>query len=122
MFNGNMRSDIVTTGGDGRASAGPIQWNRVAGAVSVRVTASKVGVRAGLMVSQYLSDSPAVPARSSSMGRGRWWTTSLLVAGAGAGALAVALMRGPAANPAAPSPAAAAPVSIGTPSITVGRP
>ena len=122
MFNGNMRSDLVTTGADGRASAGPVQWNRTPGAVTVRVTAAKSSVRAGSIVSQYLSDSPTAGSLAAGPGRGRWFSMGLIVAGAGAGALAVALMRSPGAVSAGSTPAPAATISIGTPSITVGRP
>jgi hypothetical protein len=124
MFNGNMRTDIVTTGTDGRATAGPIQWNRTPGGVSIRITAAKAGVRAGTILSQYLSDSPAVSARSGAQARSRWFSMGLIVAGAGAGALAAALMRSP-GSPAAASTGTAGSVpavTIGTPSISVGRP
>jgi hypothetical protein len=124
MFNGNMRTDIVTTGPDGRASAGPIQWNRTPGAVSIRLTVSKSEVRAGALVAQYLTDSPTAAVRSQASARSRWFTTGLIIAGAGAGAFAVALVRSPGSAAAAASgtPPAATPVSIGTPSISVGRP
>ncbi|HET8548363.1 MAG TPA: hypothetical protein VFL57_10185 [Bryobacteraceae bacterium] len=123
MFNGNMRSDIVTTGADGRATAGSIQWNRTPGAVSIRVTVSKSEVRAGTLISQYLTDSPAVAARSAAQGRSRWLTTGLIIGGAGAGALAVALVRSPASGVAGTStPAGGTSISIGTPSIIIGRP
>jgi hypothetical protein len=123
MFNGNMRTDIVSTGPDGRASAGPIQWNRLPGAISIRLTASKSTVRAGALISQYLTDSPAVAARAGASGRSRWFTTALIIGGAGAGALAVAMVKSPGSSAsAAGSPVPASPISIGTPSITVGRP
>lgn len=130
-FPSGLSSEIVTTGADGRASAPPVRWNRLAGPVQIRVTAVKNQLRAGTLIQQYLSDTaPAGSARVRSataaqprarMGRrARWIVVGAVVAGAAGFAAGWASRRnGPAT---AAQPAASAGVDIGTPTITIGTP
>jgi len=63
-FSSGMRTEIVTTGADGRANVWGMQWNRVTGPLEVRITAAKGQARAGTVCGLYLvmSGTPAAVA------------------------------------------------------------
>lgn len=125
VFSSGLRTEIVNTGADGRASVWGMQWNKTAGPVEIRITAVKDQARAGLISTQYLSDALA-PAAAAADGQGVFtashkgktkWLLIAAVAG-GAAAAGMAFGRSHAAGPAvAPSPAG---ITIGNPSIIVG--
>ncbi len=56
-FASGMRTEVVVTGADGRASVWGIQWNRAAGPFQVRITTVKGPSRAGA-VSHSTSPTP----------------------------------------------------------------
>jgi hypothetical protein len=125
-FAQGLRSAVVTTGADGKASPPAIQWGADSGPVRVRITAMKDQARAGTVVNFYLSPARSATAAASlapqarvakkGSGKGRW----LLVAAAAAAAgLAVGVTR---QDSAAAASATATSVQIGPPAITVGRP
>jgi hypothetical protein len=136
FFDTGLKSEIQITAADGRASAWGIVWGEAAGPVKIRVTATKDVARAGLIVSQFVSapataavgvvaakpvvhnDTVVTPKKKSN----RWWVIGL----AGGGALAAGVLagRGGAAVGSSSSPGAVAipSVSIGQPTITVGKP
>ena len=121
-FAQGMRTEIRTTTPDGRASVRDFTANRVSGPFQVRVTVVKNGVRAGTIVSHYVSDAPA---SSKGMRSSRKWLTIIAVAGGAVAAGGVVALRG--GGPSAPSATGAAAVSpgtpaIGVPSFTVGGP
>ncbi|HEV2686975.1 MAG TPA: hypothetical protein VGV35_00435 [Bryobacteraceae bacterium] len=123
VFGSGLRTEIVTTGPDGRATVWGMQWNKTAGTVEIRITAVKDQARAGIVSTQYLSDSIAPKGggdgvfTASHKGRGKWILTAVAAGGAAAG---LAFARGKGAAPvAAASPAA---IQIGNPSITIGHP
>ncbi len=58
-FNSGLRTEVVTTGPDGRASVWGMQWNKTPGTVQIHITAVKEQARAGIVSTQYLSDSVA---------------------------------------------------------------
>ena len=138
-FSTGLKTDLVVTGPDGRADATGVQWSRATGPFQMRVTAAKGEARAGVLVSQYVSEtSPgtikpqallpaAAPFTSiSKHSYSKWLIITSLVAGAAAGGLAATLGGGGGAKkqpaPAAASPAPPPPsVVIGTPSISVGN-
>ncbi len=60
VFNSGLRSEIVTTDADGRATVSGMQWNSSPGPVSLRITAMKDQARAGIISTQKLSESGAV--------------------------------------------------------------
>jgi len=142
MFTSGLRSEVLLTGVDGRAAIRGIQWNRVAGAMAVRITASKGEARAGIISTQYLTEPSSAQARRAgaessssrpqpsvdSAPRSKWVVVAALVGAAAAGGVAAAARGGRSAAPASgPPPAAttqppAPTVSIGAPVITVGRP
>jgi hypothetical protein len=131
VFASGMRTEVVVTGADGRASVWGIQWNRTAGPLQVRVTTVKGPTRAGAVIPQYLSDAVADkspgrgPAVSAGHSRGRWFYAVLLVtAGAAAGGAAMGLSRyskSP-APPAAADALTAPATQVGPPVISVGKP
>jgi hypothetical protein len=129
VFASGLRTEIVVSGPDGRASVWNIQWGVAPGPVRIRVTAAKDQARAGLVVNQYVSESVAVTeaaalggpqARGSSSKKWKWL---LLAAGAAGGGLAAGMSRSKPAGPAAAAVTQPLPsVQIGPPSITIGKP
>lgn len=122
-FNSGLRTEIVTTGPDGRASVWGMQWNKTPGPVEIRVTAIKEQARAGIISTQYLSDTVAAKAGgegvfTASHGGHKWlWLAGIAAAAVGGGA-AFALSKGSTASSTSPVTG----LSIGSPSIIVGHP
>jgi hypothetical protein len=150
FFDTGLKSEIQITGPDGRASAWGVIWGDATGPVKIRVTATKDLARAGTIVSQYVTEKTgtAPPPAASPSARApaaaslgavaakpvvdtvaaprkrsiRWWVLGMAAGGAVA---AAAVMGGGTAAAATPNAAGAAPlptVSIGPPSVSVGRP
>jgi len=122
VFSNGLKTEVMRTGPDGRATVREIRWNRVSGPVRIRVTAVKDQARAGALISQFVSPNAPRSDHGTSMtrsGRSRWLKVAL-VAGtaAAAGFTAGYLRRGPPAAQTAQVP----PVKIGSPVITIGRP
>lgn len=120
-FASGSRTEIVTTGGDGRAGVWGMQWNRTAGTLEVRITALKGQARAGTTCSVYLSDSPearASTARAGPKGH-KWLWIALAAGGAAAAGVAVTALAG---KPAAAISSTPAGFAIGSPSIILGHP
>ena len=120
-FASGSKTEIVTTGADGRAGVWGMQWNRTAGALEVRITALKGQARAGTTCSVYLSDSPEARASTARVGpKGhKWLWIALAVGGAAAAAVAVTAAAG---KPVAAMSSAPAGFSISSPSIILGHP
>jgi hypothetical protein len=121
-FNSGLRTEIVTTGPDGRASVWGMQWNKTVGPVEIRVTAIKDQARAGIISTQYLSDSVAPKSGGEGVFRashGHKWVWLAAIAGAAGAGAAFAFSRG-SSPPSTTSPVTG--LSIGMPSITVGHP
>lgn len=119
-FASGSRTEIVTTGADGRAGVWGMQWNRTAGSLEVRITALKGQTRAGTTCSMYLSDSPEARASTARVGpKGhKWLWIALAVGGAAAAGVAATALAG---KPAATSSTSAG-FSIGSPTIILGHP
>lgn len=122
-FSTGLRTEVVTTGPDGRASVWGMKWNRTPGTVQIRISAMKGTARAGIISTQYLSQNAAPAAggqgefKASHHGHKWLWLAAAAVGGAGAG---FAFMHSSgAANNANP---AVAGITIGAPSVTVGHP
>jgi len=121
-FNSGLRTEIVTTGPDGRASIWGMQWNKTSGPVEIRITAIKEQARAGIISTQYLSDSLAANSGgegvfTASHGGHKWlWIAGVAALGVGAGAAYFLLKK-----PSSPSTTSTAAVSVGTPSVIVGQ-
>jgi hypothetical protein len=121
-FASGLRTEIVTTKADGRATVWGMKWNRATGAFEVRVTAAKGQARAGIVVSQYLSDK--VVATSGGSGQfhashsyRKWLLIGAAVGGAAMGGLVLGQRKSSTATTFANAPG---PPSIGTPVIVIG--
>jgi hypothetical protein len=140
VFVNGLRTEVATTDAQGRASLHGLQVNRISGRFQIRIMVSKEQARAGTVCSQYITGnleprsaadrtadpkSTATPAAVGSQNRGKRtagkWIAVAAVAGGGAilGILAAgrfASASAPVAPPAGPA------LTIGPPSITVGKP
>lgn len=124
VFGSGLRTDVVTTGADGRATVWGMQWNKTAGPVEVRITAVKDQARAGLISTQYLADTAAPKAGGQGVfaaphkSHSKWLWIGAIAGGAAAAGLAL----GRSHSTAAAATSEPASVSIGAPSIIVGHP
>ena len=120
-FANGMRTDVAITDARGRASIRSFQSNRLPGRFQIRIVASKEQARAGTVSFQYVGETAAGVAAARSH---RKWM--VLAAAAAGGVLAGTLAARGSSTPAAVAPPAAAPPApvptIGTPSISVGKP
>ena len=123
VFGSSLRTEVATTGADGRASVWGMQWNKTPGPVEIRITVVKEQARAGIISTQYLSETIAAKAggegvfSASHKGRAKW----ILIAAAAGGAVAgLAFGRSQGAKTAAATSLPS--VVIGNPSINVGHP
>ena len=121
-FVNGLRTDVVITDAQGRASVRGFQANRLPGRFQVRIVASKEQARAGTVSFQYIGErsAGAAPVHSN-----RKWLA--IAAAAAGGVLAGALIsRGGTDTPlAVASPVTTPPISVltvGTPTISVGKP
>ena len=123
-FNTGLRTEVVATGSDGRASVWGMQWNRTPGTVEIRITAVKEQARAGIVSTLYLSDTVALKAGGEGVftasHKGHMWIWLAAIAGAAGGGAAFALTRSP--TPANQTSGTSATGIIGAPSITIGHP
>jgi hypothetical protein len=132
VFANGMKTEVVITSPDGRATLWGMQWNRVEGAFQIRVTAAKGEARAGTVVGQYLSQAVTAkqgaapgtrPVAVAGKSRGKWIWIGLVVAGtAVGGGMAAGLLKS--SNTAASTPATSTTptLTVGIPSITIGKP
>ena len=123
VFASGLRTEVVTTKADGRATIWGMQWNKSAGQFEIRITAVKDQARAGIVSSQYLSDTATGKSVTSAGGfqvshhsRNKWLLISAAVAGAGAG-----MVFAKSSQTAKATVAPTAPTQIGSPSILIGR-
>lgn len=130
-FNSGLRTEVVTTGPDGRASIWGMQWNKTPGPVEIRITAVKDQARAGIIGTLYLSDSVApqpggAPTAAGGQGvfkashGGHKWLWIAAIAGVAAGGAGFALTHSQGSS--SSSSSAVVGLSIGAPAITVGHP
>jgi hypothetical protein len=122
-FSSGLRTEVVTTGPDGRASVWGMQWNKTAGTIQIHITAVKEQARTGIVTTQYLSDALTAKAGgegvfTASRSGGHKWLWIAAIAGVAAGGAAFALLR----SKGTPSPTATPGLSVGAPSITIGQP
>jgi hypothetical protein len=124
LFSSGLRTEVVMTAANGRATVWGMQWNKIPGPVEIRVTTVKDQARAGIVSTQYLSDAIAPKAggegtfSTSHKSRTKW---VLIAAAAGGAAAGLAFGRSKGTTAAAASPASTS-ISIGSPSIVIGHP
>ena len=127
-FASGGKTEIITTKGDGLATAWGMRWNRAAGPFEIRVTAVKGQAKAGMSLTQYLSGLPQSSSARTSGGSvgggGHKWVWIVLAGAAAAGAVGFAEMNKGSSSSASASTVstAASTVQIGAPSVTVGHP
>jgi hypothetical protein len=126
VFSSGLRTEVITTGADGRATVWGMQWNKMPGPVEIRITAVKDQARAGLVSTQYLS--AAVDAKaggegvfsSSHKSRTKWILIAAAVGGGAAAGLLFGRSHGSSSEPS--STLSNTGILIGNPSIYVGHP
>ena len=140
-FGNQLRTDVVITDFQGRASLRSLQVNRTPGPFQIHIVASKEQAHAGVICSQYISDpkggrgatastaSAAAPAPATSPGtptasrsRLKWIVLAVAAGGAAAAAAALAGKSNAASTSTAPATTAVTAPTIGAPTITVGKP
>jgi hypothetical protein len=120
-FARGQKTEIATSRADGRVNAWGMEWNRIAGPLEIRITASKGEVRAGTVCALTLTKAEgSQPAKVSSGHGGHKWLWIALGIGAGAGAGMAAVHAGSGSS--SSSPAAVSLTQIGTPTIAIGHP
>jgi len=123
-FVNGLHTEVAVTDDRGRAAVHSIEFNRVPGRFEIRIVASKEQARAGTVSFQYIAGtSPSGTAAADVKGGGhhrkKKWMIVAAVAGAGAAGGVLALTRSGAAQASAESTTT---LTIGPPSITVGKP
>jgi hypothetical protein len=122
VFANGMRTDVAVTDSHGHASVHGLQWNRDSGRFMILIVASKEQARAGTASFQYVAGTGSGTAAATA-GRShgyRKWILVALMAGGGAAAGILAAERSGGTPAATPAPALT--LTIGTPTITVGKP
>jgi hypothetical protein len=124
VFGSGLRSEVLITNAEGKATAWGMQWNHTPGPFEIRITAVKDQARAGIVSTQYLSETGAAKTgggqgtfTASRHSRTKW----LLITAVGAGALAGLAFSHSAAHPSSAA-AVSAGLQIGTPSVIIGHP
>ena len=124
VFNSGLRTEVVTTGPDGRAAVWGMQWNKTPGPVEIRITAVKDQARAGILSTQYLSEALVTTPRAGGEGvftAPHKSSTKWIILGAIAAGAAVAGMAFGRSSSSTPTTAPVG-ITIGNPSIIIGHP
>ena len=121
FFANGLRTEVAISDAKGHATVRRMQLNRTPGDFQIRITAAKDMARAGTLVRQSIAGPEPGPGHAllpkAKSGK-KWVVVSLLAAG-----LAGGVAAGVAARPATPRPPTPPPtVTIGPPSVSLGRP
>jgi hypothetical protein len=116
LFANGLRTDLGISDANGRAAVRNLQLNSTPGGFQIPITAAKEQARAGTLSRQVSEGMPELKTQS---GKNRKWLVVGLVAAGVAGGLG-ARMAGQ-SSPPHPVPAAPS-MTIGDPSISVGKP
>ncbi len=122
-FVNGLRTEVAVTDERGRAVVRAIEFNRVPGRFEIRIVASKEQARAGTVSFQYIAGTSASGAVATATARSHWhprkkWLIVAAAVGVGAAGGTLALSRSSSSAVATSAPV----LSIGTPSVTVGKP
>ena len=123
-FSSGLRTEVVTTSADGRAAVWGMQWNRSAGPFEIRVTAVKDQARAGIVCTQYLSNTPSPAIHAGGEGEftahhsHKWLIIGIIVASTAAGLF---LAHEELSKTVTPGSTASNTLQIGSPSINIGH-
>lgn len=123
-FVNGLRTEVAVTDERGRAVVRAIEFNRVPGRFEIRIVASKEQARAGTVSFQYIAGTAASGAVATARATSRWhprkkWLVVAAAVGVGAAGGTLALSRSSSSGQAVTSTPV---LSIGTPSVTVGKP
>ena len=125
LFVNGLRTEVVITDAHGRATLHGLVANRVPGRFQVRIVASKEQARCGTVSFQYVAElksSASTTAAAPAAGK-RWFIVLAAVAGGAVAGVAATRGGGSATTPPTlPAPPSQPSLTIGTPSITVGKP
>jgi hypothetical protein len=125
VFANGMRTEVAVTDSHGHAGVHGLQWNRASGRFMILIVASKEQARAGMASFQYIAE-PAggagpgghPPKAGNSRGYWKWIAVAVLAGGGAAAGILLAGKSGSTTAAAAPAIA----LTIGAPTITVGKP
>jgi hypothetical protein len=118
VFATGLRSEVAVTDARGRASVRNFRVNRVAGAFEIRVTAARDSARAGMLSRQYISGGSRA-AGAAGRSRKKWYYLAAVAAGAAIGGVAASSGAAAPAPSASPTPP---PLTVGAPTVSIGRP
>jgi hypothetical protein len=123
-FTNGLRTEVVLTDSHGHATLHGLTGNRLPGRFQLRILASKEQARAGTVSFQYIAEpkSGVATAVKAPAARKRWIAVAVAVAGGAVAGVAATRGNSPAPPATVPSGSALPVLTIGTPSITVGRP
>ncbi|HWB85295.1 MAG TPA: hypothetical protein VG675_14220 [Bryobacteraceae bacterium] len=119
-FANQLRTQVLTTDGEGHAGLRVLQVNRTPGRFEIRIIAAKEQARAGTISYQYITEPKSGAAHAARSGHTKWIVIGALVAAGVVGAV-VATHTGSSSAPASSTPLPPA-ISIGPPTVTVGAP
>jgi hypothetical protein len=140
LFANGLRSEILLTGSDGRATVHGVQWGSTPGTCEIRVTAVKGTLRAGTIATVQITPPAAVPPAITSglagdelvpvydppsRWKSRWTVVVLAAAGAvGGGMVARYMQKSPpsATGVVGPLGVTGSTLQVGPPVVVVGRP
>jgi hypothetical protein len=132
-FGSGLRTDVTVTDSRGRANLHTMVLNRTPGRFAIRIVASKEQARAGTVTFQYIAEpknGTAATASSTKSAPSFWhgpmkWVAIAVLAG-GAAAAGAILAGKPGSSSASSEPATSttstSTITIGSPSLTVGKP
>ena len=133
-FGNQLRTDVVITDAKGRASLRGLQLNHAPGPFQIRIVAAKEQAHAGAVSFQYIAEpksgkvstSPSASAAAGTPTASRsplkWIVMAVAAGGAAAAVALLAGKSGSGSTAATVSTAVATAPTIGTPTITVGKP
>jgi hypothetical protein len=122
LFSNGLRTDVVITDAQGRATVRNLHFNSTPGAFQIRILASKDQARAGTISRQHLvarTEAGPKAAVAGAKSSRKWIVIAVAMGGAAAGGTFAGINR---ANTKPPVAAAQPALSVGPPTITIGRP
>ncbi len=133
VFASGLRTEVLVTGSDGRATILGIEWGALSGQAQIRITAALGKARAGTVSTQYVhlglrASEPTSKSKAQSVSKpkSRWMLFALVAAGAAAGGLVLGLSGSSGASPVAAaatsSSNSSSGVQVGMPTISIGKP
>jgi hypothetical protein len=125
LFANGLRTEIVITDPNGRATVRHLHLNNTPGEFSVRITAAREQAHAGTLLRLSIAGASSAsaaaaserPAVAKAKSNKKWIVLGLLVAGV-AGGVGAGVATRPSAT--APHPPPAPPVTIGPPTVSIG--